>query len=51
MGGEEVAHTMVANHIHAEARELGGLVSLQNCGTVQYSVHATNAFYLEQQIE
>lgn len=60
MGGEEAAHKMDANHIHAEAggREGAGgvvrrglLVSLQSCGTVQYSVHATNAFYLEQQIE
>lgn len=25
-------------------------VSIHSCGTVQYSVHATNAFYLEQQI-
>lgn len=59
MGGEEAAHKMDANHNHAEAgwggEFLGGgrglLVSLQSCGTVQYSVHATNAFYLEQQIE
>lgn len=45
---------MDANHIHAEAGGGGGRglsVSLQSCGTVQYRVHATNAFYLEQQIE
>lgn len=31
-------------------RGRGYKVSLHSCGTVQYSEHATNAFYLEQQI-